>query len=117
VSNYYIEDSPGHLKSVDLDEWVKARDNEKLVRVGRDVVDGFVVSTVLLGLDYRYGAGPPLIYETMVFDQRQGSENPWLELYGERYTFRSEAEAGHQRAVEWTRNRIAHLRAENLELS
>lgn len=30
--------------------------------------NGAFVSTVFLGLDHQYGDGPPLIFETMVFD-------------------------------------------------
>jgi hypothetical protein len=58
------------------------------------------VSTVWLGLDYSFGRGVPLIYETMVFggplDHRQ-----------ERYPNRVAALAGHDRWVAAVRRRAA----------
>lgn len=52
-----------------------------------------LVSTVWLGLDHRFGAsGPPLIFETLVFDCEP-------ELI-ERYATLGEAEAGHLAMVE-----------------
>jgi hypothetical protein len=43
--------------------------------VSRDTVNDSSVSTVFLGLDHNYGAGPPILWETMVFggplDQEQ----------------------------------------------
>ena len=36
--------------------------------VGHDHVAGGLVSTVWLGLDHGFGSGPPVIFETMLFD-------------------------------------------------
>lgn len=37
--------------------------------IGRTVVSGFEISTVFLGLDHNYKQeGPPVLWETMVFD-------------------------------------------------
>lgn len=47
------------------------------------------VSTVFLGLDHRFGEGPPLLFETMVFG------GP-LDQECERYTTWDEAIAGHE---------------------
>lgn len=51
------------------------------------------VSTIFLGLNHNYGAGRPLLFETMVFGG---------ELDGEmnRYSTWDEAEAGHNAIVE-----------------
>ncbi len=51
------------------------------------------VSTVWLGLDHRFGNGPPLIFESMVFG------GPY-DQYQERYSTEEEALAGHIRIVE-----------------
>ena len=51
------------------------------------------VSTVFLGLDYSYGEGPPLLFETMIF----GGTN---DGYQERYCTWDEAEQGHKVACE-----------------
>lgn len=50
------------------------------------------ISTVFLGLDHRFGDGPPLLFETMVF----GGE---LDQEQERYSTWDEAEAGHEEMV------------------
>lgn len=55
---------------------------------------GGYVSTVWLGLDHGWGAGPPLIFETMVFGKVS-----MLDLDMERYSYESEAIMGHHRLV------------------
>jgi hypothetical protein len=52
------------------------------------------VSTVWLGLDHRFGSGPPLIFETMVFG---GPEDQ----YQERYSTAEQARQGHEAVVIW----------------
>jgi len=67
-------------------------------RLGTKVVDeswtpwGDHVSTVWLGLDHSFGGdGPPLIFETMIFDRRGES------ISCDRYATEVEALAGHRR--------------------
>lgn len=44
-------------------------------RIGQTIVDGLRVSTVRLPIDHSFGlGGPPLWYETMVFDDRTEEE-------------------------------------------
>ena len=63
--------------------------------------DGKWVSTVWLGINYNYGEGPPLIFETMVFP----STDDLSEIDMERYATAEQAEAGHVALVEkWTSN-------------
>ena len=62
-------------------------------RVARDTVDQWTVSTVFLSVDHRFGSGPPVLWETMVF----GPE-PWTD-WQDRYTSRADAEAGHKQVV------------------
>jgi len=57
--------------------------------------DGKWVSTVWLGLNHRWGPGPPLIFETMVFESEENLE----EVDMERYATENEAILGHQRMV------------------
>lgn len=65
-------------------------------RVARDVLPtGHVVSTVWLGLDHRFGYGPPLIFETMVF----ASEDSYMGLECDRYSTEAAAIEGHARMV------------------
>lgn len=58
--------------------------------------DGKWISTVWLCFDHQYAEGPPLIFETMVF--------PNKDVYGEldmdRYSTEEEAKTGHIKMVE-----------------
>ena len=77
---------------ITLDEYGKLFTSE-YQRVERtEVGDDVVVSTVWLGVDHRWGDGPPLIFETMVF----GGEHDEVQ---ERYSTEEDARAGHQRWV------------------
>lgn len=61
--------------------------------------DGNVrVSTIFLGLDHASANGPPLIFETMVFNK------PWDERGQWRYTTYKEAKAGHEDVCNRIRN-------------
>lgn len=63
-------------------------------RVALDIVDGWRVSTVHMVVDHNvFGDGPPLIFETMVFD---GSGEPVTE---DRTATEEQARVAHQRAV------------------
>lgn len=79
-------------------EW--ARRHGKL-QVGVDkVLKRFTVSTVFLGLDHRFGdTGPPILFETMVFDELEQKVNPGEELGGAtvRYATWQEADIGHKK--------------------
>lgn len=62
-------------------EWFEKADRN----VARDTFvigsDASTVSTVFLGLDYNFGGGPPILFETMVFggelDQEQERCSTW----------------------------------------
>ena len=60
--------------------------------VALDTFDDITVSTVWLGIDHQYGAGPPLIFETMIFGGPLDEEQ-W------RYSTENSAIAGHAAAV------------------
>jgi hypothetical protein len=69
--------------------------------------DGTWVSTVWLGIDYNFGTGPPLIFETMVFH----SKDTLSELDLDRYATLAEAEAGHIAMVTtWTERDYPQLK-------
>ena len=80
------------------EQWLAQRKN-RVVREQRVVADGdkFFVSTVFVGRDQRYvGDGPPLLWETVVFDV---GTDPTSEIDSERYASQAEACAGHDRIV------------------
>lgn len=70
-------------------EWAQAfemmTDSQRVV--AQDHVGDVLVSTVFLGLDHSFGDGwPPLLFETMVFDESG---------YQHRYSTWEQAETGH----------------------
>jgi len=92
-------DRQGRPVSIDQIEELLSDPSYKIVR--RYEADGWLVSTVWLGLDHRLlGGGPPLIFETMVF--APGYRQDWMpEEYCERYPTEDAAIAGHDRALAW----------------
>lgn len=64
--------------------------------VGDTTIKGVRISTVFLGIDHACGAGPPVLFETMVF------EGP-LDQYCERYCTWEEAEQGHEKTCDLVR--------------
>lgn len=70
--------------------------NPEYQHVKKDVVDGFLISTVWLGLNHNNFNKTPIIFETMIF---KGDDNPFEE-YQERYATEDEALIGHEKAIE-----------------
>jgi hypothetical protein len=69
--------------------------------VAKTKVGDAEVSTVFLGTDHRFRAdGPPVLFETMVFDGPLDGEQ-------ERYCTYDEAEAGHRQMIERCRAALA----------
>lgn len=93
MSDHYILD--GHKTvACDLLTWARWLDENNESRiVKKDTVGKSRVSTVFLGLDHSFGDGPPLLFETLVF------EGP-LEDEMDRYSTWEEAERGHAVMVE-----------------
>jgi len=118
--------------AISFRDWARLRayahkNEDKYIRVAADEVDDYWISTVWLGMDHSYGRGPPLIFETMVFnrsypdrprlpsDVEVGTDefNEWLAEYPEytscsdldceRYSSEAQALEGHARMVEKVR--------------
>jgi len=92
VSDHYILE--GH-KAVPCDlmtwaMWLEKNGKERIVAKAQ--FGDVRVSTVFLGLDYSFGQGPPLLFETLVFE---GSHDGDME----RCTTWEEAEAQHAAMV------------------
>jgi hypothetical protein len=90
MNEYMILNAEHEVVPTDLMTWAKAFNKER--HVGKTMVGEAKVSTVFLGIDHSFGAGPPLWFETMVFG------GPFDEATF-RYTTWAEAEAGHARVV------------------
>lgn len=103
-SQYYILDVDRRTPiPATLKQWSKwFQENDEARKVAGDYVGPVHISTVFLGLDHRLGAGPPDIYETMIFggplDQAQA-----------RCATHAEAEEQHKRMVAEARTAAADL--------
>lgn len=75
--------------------WAKdyKRLNYRIIKQDR-LFNGYFISTVWLGINHNFGFGPPLIFETMVFDDRGN-----VDLDMKRYSTESEAIKGHSQMV------------------
>lgn len=95
--HYYILDA-NHvaLPVFDLYEWGKwFETNDR--QVAKDIIDGWLVSTVFLGLDHQFGGGEPLLFETMVFAPEGANDYDFGGHDQDRYSTYSQAIAGHER--------------------
>lgn len=106
---HYILDENRKPVAVDMMTWVRSFDRKNRQVDRTELPNGYLVSTVFLGLDHNWGPGPPLIFETMTFP-----ECPDGEQIQDRYSTRDEAKAGHAdvclRAAEWTARRPDEVR-------
>lgn len=102
IKNYKIED--GVISEISIEEWFEWNmRHETLVAQSR--VAGVLVSTAFIGLYPSYRAGPPLVFETMIFDLPQLDEK-WL------YATETQARRGHliacERVLEFFPNGVIH---------
>jgi hypothetical protein len=81
--------------------WAEAFESNARQVARTEVAPGIEVSTVFLGLDHNHGGkGPPLLFETMTFDDYEGGDC-W------RWSTWDEALAGHEMAVAGLKRAIA----------
>lgn len=100
MSNTYILTKNHRIKNVDFATWAKWFELADRIIEKTVLPDGKLVSTVFLALNYNFGVGKPLFFETMVF---KNSEN-LSELDTRRYSTYREALKGHGEMVKkWSR--------------
>lgn len=91
MSDKYILDGKKAVPASDLLTWAKWYETANR-RVAEDLIGVVRISTVFLGINHRWGGGPPIIFETMIFggihDEYQTRSSTW-----------EEAEAQHAEAV------------------
>ncbi len=98
-------------KMIPAGVWSAAIANVRYSRVDLTYLNGFKISTTWLGLNHNFGGfGPPLIFETMIFetgplhcDELGLSENQW------RYATLEDAQEGHTAAVKIVARLLASL--------
>jgi hypothetical protein len=92
--------------ALDWGLWFSAHKDDRIVR--QENVGSWWVSTVFIGLDMRFmSKGPPIVFETMVFDH-SGRQETLEDEFGrdgwqERCATWEQALEMHQRGVEWAR--------------
>jgi hypothetical protein len=94
TETYWILDESGEPKVVARAEWASwypdiSRRHLAVTPIAGEDAE---VSTVFLSFDQRYGDGPPVLWETLVFGGRLDGEM-------ERYTSRADALRGHEEMV------------------
>ena len=88
MADYY--DRAG--EPIDQTVWLKLMGQDNRVAVDR--FGEATISTVWLGLNHRFGDGPPLVYETLIFVDGQ-------EVFGTRYSKEGDAQMGHALLVQF----------------
>ena len=109
--NYILEN--GKPKAVSLLEWAKWIEDLENKRIDYSEVGPWFVSTVFLGIDHGFGGGPPVLFETMVFERKLTEKKGFPEIgigpyschqdldeYTERYCHLEDAREGHKKIVE-----------------
>lgn len=99
---FYILSPERSVLAVEPEVWAVWMSSMPDRQVGLDeVAPGVAVSTVFLSLDHNwFDDGPPILFETMIFDDYEDGAQ-W------RYSTWEEAEAGHRARVEELRQRVA----------
>lgn len=114
---YILDDNGNPVVENDTLAWARWMETarEKRIVASTEVGD-LRVSTVFLGLDYRFDDGDPLLYESMVFEIKLSKSKPLKvgkreirgfdyhksidkDGYYERYTTKEQALEGHDRIV------------------
>lgn len=104
---HWILNENHEIVKATLMEWARWFEAPGNKIVERTPLDDYVISTVFLGLDHRWGGnGPPILFETMVFltkdwnKIKKGKRRQQLpDQEAERYCTWDEAKKGHRRFV------------------
>jgi hypothetical protein len=99
VSEYYILEGREVVPCDVMASWAKWFEQCDRRRVAQDNIGVARISTVFLGINYAWGGGPPLVFETRVF----GGEH---DEFQERCSTYAEAEEMHARACLMVREEI-----------
>lgn len=92
---YILKDrTPVLIADEGIEKWSEFINSDKRF-VAQDNINGYLVSTVFLGVDHAFMDGKPVLFETMVF-----KEGDWGALECKRYCTWEEAEKGHKEIVE-----------------
>jgi hypothetical protein len=88
LSNYILNEQGEVVPCENTLTWAKWFETADRT-VAKTQGQGWMVSTVFLGMDHQFGDGPPMLWETLVFGGPLDGE-------GDRYATAEEARAGHE---------------------
>lgn len=98
----YILDEKGEPKQADTLEWAAWYEQAQRAgtcKIALDLIGPYRVSTIFLAIDHNFwGKGRPILWETMVFDERSRPDQErgsGLDLEMDRYTSKRDALRGH----------------------
>lgn len=99
TGKYILNEKGNPIEETDLIKWAtwfETSGGKRIVK--KEKVGDMLVSTVFLGIDYRFGEklNDPILYETMVFGGKHANET-------ERYATREQASLGHEIMVEYVK--------------
>lgn len=98
--NYILDKDGNPILEPDIFKWARWMEKGKRV-IAQTHVGHYMVSTVFLGLDYSFSGGTPILFESMVFDERKKrGEDEQDDGMFNRYHTRQEAITGHMTIVE-----------------
>lgn len=93
--NYYLLKGKTPRLVKDSKEWAKWYKKHSQ-QIDACVVGNYSITTVFIGIDHNFfGKGPPLLFETMVFECKRAAINNFTR----RYSTWDEAQAGHDEIV------------------
>jgi hypothetical protein len=101
---YYKLDENKKVIPSSIEEWsnfIEGKFPTNYRHVGDEIINGIRISTVFIGLcvDFNNETRLPNVFETMIFDKNDRG------IYQRRYTTWEDAELGHQRALQWLKER------------
>ena len=111
---HFILDDDRRVVEATKDQWINFYGHPNRVVAKTYFECGAEVSTVFLGLNHRYrDDGPPLVFETMVFemDADGSSDEMW------RYSSWDDAVAGHDATVVRVKARLAKAGLSTVEIN
>lgn len=97
LDHYVLTEDHQVVLVTDFELWAKWYENADR-HVKQTYTETAYVSTVFLGLDHGWGKGPPIVFETMVFN-RGKDDMDWKSDDCWRYSSWDDALSGHNTAV------------------